>query len=76
MCQLLGVFYLRLTETMKKKSLYKLKKELSGRKSPAQILKDLGITKEEVQKAATELHFKSVGATPLARRLLANARMY
>lgn len=48
----------------------------NGGKSPEQILRSLGITRDAVQRAATEMHAKSVGATPLARRLLANARMY
>lgn len=53
----------------------KNQQKTNGGKSPEQILRSLGITKDGVQRAATELNFKSVGATPLARRLLANARM-
>jgi len=53
----------------------KNKSRTNNGKPPEEILRRLGLTKEQVHTAQKQLKFVIPGNTPEAKRLVANARM-
>jgi hypothetical protein len=48
---------------------------MNNGKSPEQILRNLGLTKEQVENAGKQMKFVMPGNTPEAKRLVDNLRM-